>query len=137
MLVAIMNNKRDMNIAREQNWYRIPVESIEKFLKGQWPPKFLAFYQTKVFGSEAYAVNYYAQVQNIRKVYRYELFPNAYSDASQTESHKEKAKLQYYKLELAELRQLPNPILSRRRQRITFIATTLKKLETAIEINHL
>lgn len=129
VLVAIMNNKRDMDIAREQNWYRIPVRSVEKFLKRRWPPNWLALYQTKVSGSEAYAVNYYARVQNIRKVYRHELFPS--------ESCNEKTKKRYYKLELAQLQQLPKPIASHRRRRITFIATTLKKLKTAVEINDL
>lgn len=137
VLVAIMNSKRDMDIACEQSWYRIPVESVERFLKRRWPPNFLAFYQTKVFGSKAYAVGYYARVQNIRKVYRYELFPNACGDAPRTESCNQKTEKQYYKLELAQLQQLAKPITSHRRRRITFIATTLKKLKTAIEINDL
>lgn len=129
VLVAIMNSQRDMDLARVQNWYRIPVASVDKFLKRQWPPNWLAFYQTKVFGSEAYAINYYARVQNIHKVYRYELFP--------IESRNQKTEKQYYKLELNQFQQLPEPITSHRRRRITFITTTLKKLKTATEINDL
>ena len=55
VLVAIMNNKSDFAIAREEGWYRIPVVSADRFLRSRWPPKWLAFYQTKVFEDEAYA----------------------------------------------------------------------------------
>ena len=47
LLVAIMNDRRDMAIAREKGWYRIPVRSVENRLKDRWPPQWLAFYQTK------------------------------------------------------------------------------------------
>jgi len=43
VLVAIMNNKLDFAILREQGWYRIPVSSVKKWLKERWPPKYLAF----------------------------------------------------------------------------------------------
>ena len=63
VLVAIVNNPFDLAMARDQHWYRIPVSSAEKWLKDRWPPQWLAFYQTKVFASEAHAVNYYARVE--------------------------------------------------------------------------
>jgi very-short-patch-repair endonuclease len=81
VLVAIMNAPADMELAREAGWYRIPVSSVRKLLKGRWPPRWLAFYQTKVFGPpEAYAVNYCAAVQDIRKVSRQDLFPDTPPD---------------------------------------------------------
>ena len=58
VLVAIINNLPDMTLDRHRHWARIPSDSVSKFLKNSWPPQWLAFYQTKVFGSEAYAVNY-------------------------------------------------------------------------------
>ena len=76
VLVAILNNRSDFNLAYEQHWYRIPVDSVEKFLKKRWPPRWLAFYQTKVFGQEAHTVNYFAQVSDIQKASRQQLFPN-------------------------------------------------------------
>jgi|GEM_PF-2788520 len=33
VLVAILNNRLDFNLAYEQHWYRIPVSSKEKLLK--------------------------------------------------------------------------------------------------------
>jgi hypothetical protein len=129
VLVAIMNHKRDLEIAREQHWYRIPVASVEKLLKNRWPPEWIAFYQTKIFGSEAYSINYYARVLTIRKVQRFELFPE--------ELENNKSQKHYYKLELSPLQELPQPIVSHRHRRITFIPTTFVQLTTAIEINDL
>jgi len=71
MLVAIINKKRDYKILREQGWYRVPVKSV----KWSWPPKWVAFYQTSIFGDEAYAVNYYGHVRDYRQAKRTELFP--------------------------------------------------------------
>jgi hypothetical protein len=129
VLVAILNNKRDFEIAREQHWYRIPVASVKKFLKQRWPPEWIAFYQTKIFGSEAYSIHYYARVLTIREVIRCELFPE--------ERKNQKSQTYYYKLELSPLQELPQPIVSYRRRRIIFIPTTLVKLTTASEINDL
>jgi very-short-patch-repair endonuclease len=130
VLVAIVNNLEDMRLAREAGWYRIPVASAQKWLNERWPPRWLALYQTKIFGPEAYAVNYYAPVQDIRLVSRHELFPN-------TPRNHPKANRRYYQLMLGELQPLPQPIISRRLRRLVFIPTTYEKFETAIEINDL
>jgi very-short-patch-repair endonuclease len=124
-----MNNLLDFAIARDQHWYRIPMRSVERWLKARWPPRWLAFYQTKVFGDEAYAVNYYARVLDIRQVFRWQLFPN--------EPRDEKGKRRYYQLLLSSLQRLPNPILSLRQRRIIFIPTTWHKFVNAVEINDL
>jgi very-short-patch-repair endonuclease len=129
VLIAIMNNVLDMAIANNQHWYRIPVTSVDNLLKECWPPQWLAFYQTKEFGDEAYAVNYYAQVLDYHQVFRWQLFPDDPKD--------EKGLRRYYRLVLASLKRLPQPILSRRRRRIVFIPTTLEKFTTAVEINDL
>lgn len=129
VLVAIMNEPRDLDIARNQHWYRIPLVSVERFLKDRWHPEWLAFYQTKEFGDEAYAVNYFARVLDIREVTRRELFPD--------EVESPKAGHKYYQLMLSPLERLTQPILSRRWRRIVFIPTTLEKLAHAVEINDL
>ncbi|GBC63163.1 hypothetical protein DENIS_4156 [Desulfonema ishimotonii] len=129
VLVAIVNNIPDFSIARDGHWYRIPVASAEKWLKKSWPPRWLAFYQTKVFGPEAWSVRHYARVTDIRKVYRWQIFPE--------ESQKSKRNKRYYQLFLEPLRQLPSPIFSRRWRRIVFIPTTWKKFVNALEINDL
>lgn len=129
VLVAIMRDKRDFAIVRNQQWYRIPVFSAEKWLKDRWPPQFLAFYQTKDFGQERYSVRYYARVLAIKKVSRRQLFPS--------EPENKKSDRLYYQVSLDSIQNLPQPILSRRWRRIVFIPTTWQKFITAVEINDL
>ena len=130
ILVAIVNNLEDMRLAREAGWYRIPVASVRKWLHGRWPPRWLAFYQTKVFGPEAYAINYYAVVRSTRIASRTDLLPD-------TPRNHPKANRRYYQLLLDDLQPLPEPIVSRRLRRIVFIPTTFEKFEAAEEINDL
>jgi very-short-patch-repair endonuclease len=129
VLVAILNNVRDFAAAKDKGWYRIPVHLADKRLKNRWPPRWLAFYQTKVFGREAWAVNYYAEVLGVRRATRRTLLPD--------EPEHPNAAQRYYKLVLAPLQRLPRPILSRRWRRIVFIQTTWDKLTAAVEINDL
>lgn len=130
VLVAVINSPLDLEIAQSQHWYRIPIAQAEK-LKQQdcWAPQWLAFYQTKVFGTEGYAVNYYARVRQIHTVYRWELFPEQPRDA--------KSEQRYCKLELSPLEKLPQPIVSQRLRRITFIATTWEQFRAASTIEAL
>ncbi len=129
VLVAIINNSSDFAIARDQHWYRIPISIAHKRLEKRWPPQWLAFYLTRVFGHESHAVNYYARVLDIRKVYRWELFPDNFPD--------KKRNHRYYQLFLQPLQRLPKPILSRHFRRIIFIPTTWHKFINAVEINDL
>jgi len=129
LLIAILNDVRDFHVARDRHWYRIPVSSVDKFLHDSWPPQRLAFYQTLAFGQEAHSVRYYAQVLGMKRAFRWQLFPE--------EPRDQKSQQLYYQLFLEPLRQLPQPILSRRLRRIVFIPTTLQKFASASEINDL
>jgi len=96
VLIAVINNQVDLVIAREQHWYRIPIAQSKKLKQqGYWLPKWLGFYQTKVFDPEAYNVNYYASVRRICEVYRWELFPDQPRD--------DRSEQRYSKLELSPL----------------------------------
>lgn len=129
VLVAVLPNRRDLTIAWDQRWYRIPVTSMHKWLRERWPPQWLAFYQPKIFRHEAYSINYYARVRKIRTRYRWELFPE--------EPRTEQSTRRYYQLMLDPLQKLAKPILSRRWRRIAFIPTTWEKFVSAVEINDL
>ena len=129
VLIVIMNNLRDMEIARQRHWYRIPADQAAKLFEIEQPPQWLAFYQTKVFGVEAFAIHTYAQVQRVTQVSRSNLFPDEPAHAN---CHK-----LYYKLELSDLQRLPRPIPSLRLRRITFISTTLEHLQTAADVSEL
>lgn len=130
VLVAIINNQIDFEILRKRNWYRIPVSSVEKWLAHRWPPKWMAFYQTKVFGEDAHAVNYFGKVTDIRQAYRWQLFPDE-------ERNNEKSKKRYCQIFVQPINRLQKPIYSRRFRRIVFIPTTWHKFTQAVEINDL
>lgn len=129
VLVVIMNNSLDFSILHEKLWYRIPVSSKVKWIKDRWPPRWLAFYQTKEFKQDAHAVNYFGRVLDIQEVYRWQLFPNEPED--------QKSLQKYFRIHLASLERLQKPILSRRWRRIIFIPTTWQKFSSAEEINDL
>ena len=59
VLIAVMNDPRDLERARVEHWYRIPVRSAPKF----FPPDYIAFYCTKPLGQEAYSIRWYAPVR--------------------------------------------------------------------------
>ncbi len=125
LLVAILNNPADFDIVQEQGWYRIPIASAPK----RWPPQWLAFYQTKVFREDAFRVNWYGKVREIRQANRHELFPG--------ESQSPKSDRRYYQVFLENLERRQQPIPSRRLRRIVFIPTTYAKFQMAEEVNDL
>jgi very-short-patch-repair endonuclease len=125
VLVAVMNDRAAWEIARREGWYRIPVDSAPQ----SWPPKWIAFYQTKVFGEEAHTVRYFGEVTEVREVGRRDLFPD---EASGPKSSK-----RYYQVFFRQLEELPEPVVSLRRRLIVFIPTTMHQLQTAVEINDL
>jgi hypothetical protein len=125
VLVAVLNSRRDLELAREEGWYRIPLKRAPTRVGADY----LAFYQTGVFGEERWAVNYYAPVRRYRIVSRRSLLPG--------EPNHPRADDLYYRIEIGSLRRLPRPIPSRRLRRITFIPTTLERLFGAEEINDL
>lgn len=129
VLVAILRNQLDFSVLRERLWYRIPVDSVEKYLTGRWPPSWLAFYQTKIFGPSRYSIRYYGRVLQINRVRRSDLFPD--------EPRDERSLREYYQLFVNGLEELPRPIPSRRLRRLAFIPTTWPKLLAADEINDL
>jgi hypothetical protein len=127
VLVVIMNNQADWEIVSTQHWYRVPSEQVQKLQQAnQWQPKWLAFYQTKVFGAEAYAIRYYAEVKTIREVRRWELFPE--------EPKNSKSEHQYHKLELLPLQARSTPLCSKTLRRIAFIPTTWQRFNHAQDI---
>ena len=76
VLVAVMNNHRDLEIARTQRWYRIPVKSANRYIRDLEQMQYLAFYQTRIFERDAFAVNYYAEIERMSTVPRIELLPD-------------------------------------------------------------
>lgn len=130
VLVVVVNHRSDLEIIRHQHWYRIPTEQVAK-LKQQdcWCPQWLAFYQTKVFDAEAFAIRYYANVVGMTEATRQELFPQ--------EPLNSKSDKCYCKLALSPLQTLATPIASQQLRRIAFIPTTWAAFSQATEIKDL
>jgi len=129
LLVAIINNISDFEIARDKHWYRIPKTSVNKFLNKRWPPKWIAFYFSGRIKKYPFMIKYFAQVTSINLVSRKTLLPYEQTDT--------KANKKYFKISFNKLLELPKPIISRKWRRIVFIQTTLNKFQIAVEINDL
>jgi hypothetical protein len=125
ILITIMNDPRDLEIARLLGWYRIPLRSAPKVVSVDY----LAFYQTAVFGEEKWRIQYVAQVLGHELTTRLELL--------QDEPDHPNAKQEYYKIQIGPLLLLPEPILAEKWRRITFLYTTGEYLMQARTINDL
>ncbi len=89
----------------------------------------LAFYFTKAFGEEGWAIHWYAPVRGHELVRRRDLLPN--------ESGHPRADDLYYKMQLGPLIRLERPIPSLRWRRIAFIETTWDRFVAAREVRDL
>ena len=123
VLIAIMNNGRDLHIAKTEHWYRIPVKSAPKRLEDV---SYLAFYLTKAFGEQKWSIPYWAKINGCKIVKRSELLP--------LEADHPKSDEKYYKLEIGDLKRLPEPIIGKMERRNNFITTTLRKFKSTKEI---
>jgi hypothetical protein len=125
VLVCMINQPRDLEIARWDHWYRIPVKHAPK----EYLPEVLAFYLTAPFGDEKWAIHEYARVRGHELVRRADLLPD--------QPNHPRANEVYYKLQLEPLQRLVRPVPSLKWRRITFIQTTGDRLMHALEINEL
>ncbi len=125
VLVAVINNPRDLEIARLLGWYRIPLRTAPKVIGVDY----LAFYQTGAFGDEKWRIQYLAPVRGHELTIRSELL--------KTEPDHPRAREEYYKIQLGPLETLPQPVLAGTWRRITFLYTTGEYLLHAHTINDL
>jgi hypothetical protein len=125
VLVAVVNNPRDLEIARLLGWYRIPLRTAPKVIAVDY----LAFYQTSSFGDEKWRIQYIAPVRGHELTTRAELL--------RTEFDHPRAKEEYYKIQLGTIEALKRPILAGTWHRITFLYTTGEYLLRAATINDL
>jgi hypothetical protein len=125
VLIAVLNNLRDLEVVRLLGWYRIPLRYAPKIIAVDA----LAFYQTAEFGEEKWSIRYVARVQGVEMVKRSDLF--------QEDVDHPRANEEYYKLQLGPLEVLPHPIVARAWHRITFFYTSGERLLGAREIHDL
>jgi hypothetical protein len=124
VLVGVINRKKDLEIAFNQHWYRMPFKHAPKR-----NADFLALYQTRKFGKDGKSINYYATILGSSVVYRRELLCE--------EIDHPRADEPYCRLDLGDLRPTPRRIENRSRRRVVFGFTTLEKLFSAEEVSQL
>jgi hypothetical protein len=125
VLVCMVNKLRDLEIARWDHWYRIPVKHAPQ----DYLADILAFYLTAAFGDEKWAIHEYAEVRGHELVKRADLFPDQ-------PDHPRASEL-YYKMQLGPLQRLSRPIPSLKWRRLSFIQTTGDRFLNALEVGEL
>ena len=129
VLVAIINEHHDYARIENERWYRIPVDKAPPIIRNR-QAKFIAFYPTAKFKENKWKIGDYGKIRKITEVGRKDLFPDesAYSN---------KASRRYYKIELEKFETLPEPIVSRRGHRITFVPTSERRFFNYTDVNFL
>jgi len=130
VLVTVINTSKDLDLLLNRRLYRIPVDSYEKFIKKRWTNEFIAFYQTSVFGSYGYRINFTANVESFTEIFRQDLFPN---EPVTSKKYNKK----YFLFSLTDLKMLKHPVLSLSKRVIVFIISNKQQLNNATEINDL
>ena len=126
ILVAVLPEKRDLEIARVLGWYRIPLRFAPKVIEVDY----LAFYQPQSFGDDhGGCIEAFAEVKGHELTSRLDLFRD--------EPDHPKANEEYYKIQIGQLQYMPEPIKTDRWKRITFLYTTGELLSKAKTINDL
>jgi hypothetical protein len=126
VLVGVMPDPHDLEIARDQHWYRVPVSHAPKGIHAEY----VAFYFTSKYPEDVrWAIHFYARRTGHEMVRRIDLFPD--------QPNHPRANERYYKLQLGPLKQKQPPIPSLRWRRITFIQTTWERFVAAREVNDL
>jgi hypothetical protein len=126
ILVAILPNQRDFDIARLFGWYRIPLKSAPKVISVDY----LAFYQTKAFGeAERWQIAYVAEILGHELTRRRELLRD--------EPDHPRAQEEYFKIQIGPIQRLAEPIPAGDWKRITFFYTTGEQFQGASTINDL
>lgn len=126
ILVGVLPEPRDLEIARLLGWYRIPLKSAPKVIDVD----FLAFYQTGAFGEEhRWKIEYFCPVRGHELVTRAELFHD--------EPDHRRAREEYYKLSLGPLQKIQNSIKADSWKRVTFLYTLGELFNKAATIGEL
>lgn len=120
VLVAIIPEPRDLEIARVLGWYRIPLKSAPKIISVDY----VAFYQTANFPkSERWQIRQIARLKGHELTTRRELLHD--------QPDHPHANDEYFKLQLGPLITLDQPIPADNWKRVTFFYTTIGRVNKA------
>lgn len=126
ILVAILPDPSDLELARLLGWYRIPFKNAPKVISVDY----LAFYQTAAFDDQnKWQIRFIAPVRGHELTTRSQLFRD--------QTDHPRANEEYYKIQIGDLIRLNRPIMADRWRRITFFYTTGILLKNASSIRDL
>lgn len=126
VLVAVLKSPRDLRLAQEEGWYRIPVEHLPTRAS---TARHIAFYQPRSFGPEGGVIRYVATILGWEMVRRRDLLP-------EEEDHPRAEDL-YFRVTLGTLQHLAPPIRVGRWRRFAFLFTHWERLHQAQEVREL
>ncbi len=118
VLVAVLNRKKDFDIARRQLWYRIPERQLPRGLNAEYIAFFLS---GKVFRERSGSIAYFARVTGLELARRADLLPDEDRRAADI----------YFKLQFRNLVEKDPPIDNVPARSISFIRTTWDRFISA------
>ena len=125
VLVAVVKDRRDLEIARVLGWYRIPLASAPGSMRVDW----LAFFQGAAFGEERWSVRYISRVRGFELTTRGQLLRD--------EPDHPRAREPYYRVQLGPVLALDRAIPASAWRRFTFLYTTGERLRRARDVKQL
>lgn len=127
VLVGVVKRKKDLIVAQDEHWYRIPEGQAPRGLHADVVALFLS---GAVFKEKNGGIHYYAYLQGEELAYRRDLFPD--------ETEHKNADERYHKLQLSPLQLKIPPILNKPNPyRFAFIYTTWDRFQSAVHIRDL
>lgn len=124
VLVAVLKEKKDLNILLRERWYRIPA-----FYAPKKKFDYIAFYQPSTFKGSKSLIRYYARPKMFKTMKRRELFPSEFDHPDANED--------YYRIDFKKIHKLKNPVKNSNRMRVSFGFTTLGRLKKEREVTGL
>jgi len=126
IMVAILPNQQDFDIARLFGWYRIPLKNAPKVISVDY----LAFYQSKAIGgADARQIAFVAEILGHELTVRRDLIRD--------EPDHPRADEEYFKLQIGPVQRLEQPVPAGEWKRITFFYTTGEMFKIAQTVNDL
>ncbi|MDE2775404.1 MAG: hypothetical protein OXI77_05640 [Chloroflexota bacterium] len=124
VLVGVVNRAKDFEIARRENWYRIPEGQLPRGLNAEYIAFFLS---GKAFQERGGSVAFFARVSGLELARRRDLLPD--------ENHR--ADEIYYKVQFRGFAQKDPPIRNLPARPISFIRTTWDRFISAETVSDL
>jgi hypothetical protein len=126
VLVGVVTRKKDLKLARDRGWYRIPQSRMPRGVHAEYVALFL---NSRAAGKSESGIYYYAQPAGVELVYRRDLLPD--------EADHPRANEVYYQVQLRGWQEKVPPVLNPTRRTIAFIYTTWDRFVHAREIKDL